>query len=102
MTAPAALDRLTLELLDWIGPDARPYAEVMDAWRTSCPQLPVWEHAQDRGLIVRHRGQDGTPRISVSATGRAVRDRAREDAGEARPSSFPHRATGDPRMPWGA
>jgi D-3-phosphoglycerate dehydrogenase len=23
----------------------------MDAWRTSCPKLPVWEDANDRGLI---------------------------------------------------
>jgi DNA-binding PadR family transcriptional regulator len=24
----------------------------MDAWRTSCPRLTVWEDANDRGLIV--------------------------------------------------
>jgi len=23
----------------------------MEAWRTSCPRLPVWEDAMDRGLI---------------------------------------------------
>jgi hypothetical protein len=23
----------------------------MDAWRTSCPKLSVWEDANDRGLI---------------------------------------------------
>jgi len=23
----------------------------MEAWRTSCPKLPVWEDATDRGLI---------------------------------------------------
>lgn len=23
----------------------------MDAWRTSCPKLPVWEDANDRGLV---------------------------------------------------
>jgi hypothetical protein len=23
----------------------------MDAWRTSCPRLPVWEDATDRGFI---------------------------------------------------
>ncbi len=23
----------------------------MDAWRTSCPKLPAWEDATDRGLV---------------------------------------------------
>jgi len=23
----------------------------MEAWRTSCPKLPVWEDATDRGLV---------------------------------------------------
>jgi len=23
----------------------------MDAWRTSCPRLPVWEDANDRGFV---------------------------------------------------
>jgi D-3-phosphoglycerate dehydrogenase len=48
------VDSLVLDLLEWIGPDARPYGEVMDAWKTSCPRLPVWEEANDRGYIVRH------------------------------------------------
>jgi hypothetical protein len=26
---------------------------VFDAWRTSCPRLPVWEEACDRGLVAR-------------------------------------------------
>jgi len=25
----------------------------MEAWHTSCPRLPVWEEANDRGLVVR-------------------------------------------------
>jgi hypothetical protein len=27
------------------------YQETMDAWRTSCPKLPVWEDANDLGLV---------------------------------------------------
>jgi D-3-phosphoglycerate dehydrogenase / 2-oxoglutarate reductase len=38
---------------------------VLEAWRTSCPRLPVWEEATDRGFIVRHRGAF----VSVSAAG---------------------------------
>jgi hypothetical protein len=29
----------------------RPYMEVIEAWRTSCPRLTVWEDALDRGLV---------------------------------------------------
>jgi hypothetical protein len=52
------LDALVLDLLEWIGPQPRPYAEVMDAWRTSCPRLTVWEEVNERGFVER-RNDDG-------------------------------------------
>jgi hypothetical protein len=58
------VDDLILDLLEWMGPEPRPYAEVLDAWRTSCPRLPVWEDATDRGFIAR-RGR----LVAVSAAG---------------------------------
>jgi D-3-phosphoglycerate dehydrogenase len=55
------VDPLILDLLDWIGPNPRPYAEVIEAWRTSCPRLPVWEEANERGFIERrHEKGRGT------------------------------------------
>jgi hypothetical protein len=36
------VDPLILDLLEWIGPNPRPYAEVLEAWRTSCPRLAMW------------------------------------------------------------
>ena len=48
-----AVEPLILDLLEWIAAREPTYAEVMDAWRTSCPRLPVWEDATDRGLVVR-------------------------------------------------
>jgi D-3-phosphoglycerate dehydrogenase len=46
------VEYLILELLGWIAsPGERPYDEVLRAWRTSCPRLPVWEEATDRGLL---------------------------------------------------
>jgi hypothetical protein len=48
-----AVDALILDLLEWVAGAERSYAEVMEAWRTSCPRLPVWEEATDRGLIAR-------------------------------------------------
>lgn len=63
------IDTLTLDLLEWIGPGRRPYAETLDAWRTSCPRLPVWEHATDSGFIARYH-EPGTPAlVSVSSAG---------------------------------
>ena len=48
---PDPVDALVTDLVEWIGNDGRPYAEVIDAWRTSCPRLPVWEEANRRGLL---------------------------------------------------
>ena len=84
----STVDSLILDLLEWIGPNARPYAEVMEAWRTSCPRLPVWEEATERGFIVRHFAP-GRETVAVTALGvEHVRThRRREDdqaAGEAR------------------
>ena len=42
---------LILDLLEWLAKRDRSYEEVMDAWRTSCPRLPVWEDANDLGLV---------------------------------------------------
>jgi hypothetical protein len=63
------VETLILDLLDWMGPNPRPYAEVLEAWRTSCPRLPVWEDANDRGFISRHRAPGRGALVSVSAAG---------------------------------
>jgi hypothetical protein len=45
------VEALILDLLQWLANGERTYEEVMDAWRTSCPRLTVWEDANDRGLV---------------------------------------------------
>jgi hypothetical protein len=67
MTDP--LDSLILDLLQWIGPGARPYSEVIEAWRTSCPRLPVWEEANARGFLSsdKSRAAERTSRCHLSA-----------------------------------
>jgi len=67
----ASIEPLILDLLEWIGPAGRPYDEVIDAWRTSCPRLPVWEEACARGYVVRHPARDGVAMVEVNAAGRA-------------------------------
>jgi D-3-phosphoglycerate dehydrogenase / 2-oxoglutarate reductase len=64
----STVDSLILDLLEWIGPNARPYTEVIEAWRTSCPRLPVWEEATELGLIVSHY-EPGRETVSVTALG---------------------------------
>jgi len=73
------VDALILDLLEWIGPESRPYSEVIDAWRTSCPRLPVWEEAHERGFLeLRHEPGQGTA-VLVSAVGKDHLRTARPD-----------------------
>jgi hypothetical protein len=66
------VDALVVDLLEWIGNDPKPYAEVIEIWRTSCPRLPVWEEANSRGLIC-HIHTPGSPAlVAVSPSGAAL------------------------------
>ena len=47
------VEALIVDFLAWLAKGERSYEEVMEAWRTSCPKLPVWEEANDRGLVTR-------------------------------------------------
>ena len=64
------VDALLCDLLVWIGAQDRPYNQVMEAWRTSCPRLPVWEEANDRGFVT-HRNQHDQIVIGLTEQGRA-------------------------------
>jgi hypothetical protein len=63
------LEPLILDLVEWVAKQPRPYTEVMEVWRTSCPRLPVWEDAVDRGLVLRQGSGDGAPLITATAAG---------------------------------
>lgn len=68
LAAPESLAPLLRDLLEWLGPTGRPYTEVIEAWRTSCPRLPVWETANELGLVVRARS-DGRAIVRVTELG---------------------------------
>ena len=36
---------IMIQFLAWVADRPRSYSETMDAWRTSCPRLSVWEDA---------------------------------------------------------
>lgn len=62
------LEALIVQLVEWISEGARTYESVMDAWRTSCPRLPVWEEANDRGLI-RAEELNGQSLVTITPIG---------------------------------
>jgi hypothetical protein len=66
----SVVESLILDLLDWVVIRERSYEEVMDAWRTSCPRLQVWEEANDRGLVKRE-DSNGRRIVRVTASGLA-------------------------------
>jgi hypothetical protein len=80
MTDPV-VDALILDLLEWLAVRDRNYEEVMDAWRTSCPKLPVWEEANDRGLLQREE-TGGRSVVRISPSGRALLERRRSSQGQ--------------------
>jgi hypothetical protein len=75
------LDPLILDLLEWIGREPRSYADVIDAWRTSCPRLTVWEDAMDRGFAVREHVKGREVMIRLTAEGHGfLREHGRANA----------------------
>lgn len=49
MSEPASL--IMLQFLAWVADRPRSYPETMDAWRSTCPHLSVWEDAIIDGLV---------------------------------------------------
>jgi hypothetical protein len=62
---------LILDLVEWVAREPRSYRDVMDAWRTSCPRLTIWEDANDHGFLA--RADDGSGRSMVHATDAGLR-----------------------------
>jgi hypothetical protein len=74
-TAAVALHPLTRDLLLWIARTPRTYAETMEAWRSSCPRLTIWEDALDDGLVAVERRADvagGKSTAVLTERGRAA------------------------------
>jgi hypothetical protein len=69
---PGILAPLTIDFLAWLAAEPRDYIDVMDAWRTSCPRLTVWEDAIDAGLIARVQVAGQPVRIELTEQGQAL------------------------------
>lgn len=64
---------LMLQFLQWIADRPRTYADVLEAWRSSCPRHPVWEDAVIGGLV-RHEN-NGVRAVTLTPKGRALLER---------------------------
>ncbi len=62
---------LIIDLVSWISKQARPYEDVMEAWRTSCPRLTIWEDATEFGLIERATNEASEPIVRITPKGRS-------------------------------
>jgi hypothetical protein len=63
---------LTLQFLDWIAEAPRTYGEVMEAWRTSCPRLSIWEDAVIDGLVRLDEGSGRQRRVVLTDRGQSL------------------------------
>lgn len=70
-----SLDPLVRDLVQWVAAEPRLYAEVLEAWRTSCPRLTVWEDAVDRGLVERRVVEGQGLRVVATDAGRRFLNR---------------------------
>jgi hypothetical protein len=72
---------LMREFLTWVSSRRRTYAAAMEAWRSSCPRLTVWEDALLAGLIqIESGGPLQQSEVTLTPRGRSVLDGNQTDA----------------------
>src|SRR3954453_8342812 len=70
------ISSLTLQFLAWVSAAPRSYGEAMEAWRTTCPRMTVWEDAITDGLVrLEANGSMKNGTVSLTARGRGVLER---------------------------
>jgi hypothetical protein len=69
------MDALTLQLVTWVSDRPRTYGEVMEAWTTTCPRMPIWEDAVSAGLVrVAGEGRMRERVVGLTPRGRKLLD----------------------------
>jgi hypothetical protein len=70
---PDPVHALTLQFLAWVAEAPRSYAQAMDAWRSTCPRLSIWEDAILDGLVAFEGGATrNQSRVALTPKGRAL------------------------------
>jgi hypothetical protein len=60
---------IMIQFLSWVADRPRTYGQTMEAWRTSCPRLSVWEDAVIEDLV---RIEGAHRAVRLSPRGHAV------------------------------
>ena len=66
------------QFLAWVADRPRNYAQCMDAWRSTCPRLSVWEDAIIDELV--RIENDASRSVGLTQRGRAVLEHAKAPA----------------------
>ncbi len=69
LPALPSVSLLALQFLGWVAAAPRTHADVMDAWRSTCPRQSVWEDTLIDGLV---EFEAGTRNVVLTALGRTV------------------------------
>jgi hypothetical protein len=70
MSGSASL--LTIQLLSWLAARPRSYADLEDAWRSTCPLTCAWEDACNDGLVALAGERTGRASVVLTPRGREV------------------------------
>ena len=70
----SAASLIMIQFLSWVAERGRSYTEAMEAWRTSCPRLSVWEDANLDGLVRLETDRDRRTIVRLTPRGRAILD----------------------------
>jgi hypothetical protein len=82
ITSPAAREPaslIMLQFLAWVADRPRGYADTMEAWRSTCPRLSVWEDSIIEGLVSIGGGADRAVRLTPRGV-RLLQESLREAA----------------------
>jgi hypothetical protein len=69
---------IMIQFLAWVADRPRSYRQAMEAWRSTCPRLSVWEDAIIDGLVRIENDPQRT--VDLTERGRAVLDTAKAHA----------------------
>jgi hypothetical protein len=72
LTLEGSSGYLTIQFLEWLSEHPRTYGDVMDAWRTSCPRLSIWEDAVSAGLVCLGQGNFRDRNVVLTERGRSL------------------------------
>jgi hypothetical protein len=63
---------LTQQFLTWVAESPRTYGQAMEAWRSTCPHLSIWEDAVRDGLVrLENGGVMNASRVVLTPAGKA-------------------------------